>query len=88
MESETPPQASPPPRSDDPEVSSQRISPGSGEVWEGTKTTLEDNALAAENMRGATLMETGDGGPELSDLWPDIVPETPTALEPNQQPPL
>ena len=76
MESETPPQASPPPRADDTEVSSQRISLGSGEVREGTKTAPEDNALAAENMRGATFMETGDGGPGLSDPRLDTVPES------------
>nr|XP_020184749.1 histone acetyltransferase KAT6B-like [Aegilops tauschii subsp. strangulata] len=87
MESETPPQASPPPRADDTEVLSQRISPGSGEVREGTKTAPGDNGLAAENMGGATLMEIGDEGHELSNLRPDTVPETSTAPEPNQQPP-
>ena len=81
MESETPPQASPPPRADDTEESSQRISPGFGEVREGTKTVQEDNALVAENMRGATLMETGDGAPGSSDPQPDTVPDTQTALE-------
>ena len=57
-----PPQASSPPRADDTEVSSQRISPGFEEVRGRTKTVPEDNTLAAENMRGVTLMETGDGG--------------------------
>ena len=87
MESETPSQASPPPRADDTDVSSQRISLGFGEVRERTKTAPEDNTSAAENMRGTTLMETSDGGLGSSDPRPDTAPEIQTAPESNQQPP-
>ena len=84
MESETPPQASPPPRADDPEVSSLGISSGSREVRERTNAAPE----AAENMGGATPMETGHGGPGSSDPQPDTVLETHTVLESDRQPPL
>lgn len=53
----------------------------------GTKTAPEYNALADKNMRGATLMETGVGGPGSSNPRPDTVPETQMALDSNQQPP-
>ena len=50
MESESPPQASPPTATDDTEVLSHRASPGRGAVRETAKTAPEGNALAAENM--------------------------------------
>ena len=84
MESQTPPQASPPPRAEDTEVSSQRISPGSGEVRERTNAAPE----AVDNMKGATPMETGHGGPGSSDPELDIIPETQTVPESDRQPPL
>mgnify|MGYP006973728365 CR=1 FL=1 len=84
MESETPPRASSPPRVEDPEVSSQRVSPGSGEVRERTNAAPE----AADKMEGATPMETGHGGPGSSDPQLDIIPETQTVPESDRQPPL
>ena len=84
MESETPPQASPPPRADDPEVSSQRVSPAPGEV----RGTINAAPKAAKDMGGATPMETGHGGPGSSDPQPDTVPETHMVPESDRQPPL
>ena len=83
MESETPPQASPPPRADDTEVSSQRISQDFREVRERTKMAPEDKTLAAENMGGATLMVTDDRGLGSSDPRPDTVLEIEMAPELN-----
>ena len=79
-----PPRASLPPRADNPEVSSQRVSPGSGEVRGMTNAALE----VAEDMGGATPMENGHGGPGSLDPQPDTVPETHTVLESDWQPPL
>ena len=84
MESKTPPQASSPPRVDDIEVSSRRISSSFGEVQKRTKAVPE----AVENMGGKTPMETGNEGPESSDPRPDTVLETQTVPESGQQPPL
>ena len=75
MESETPPQASPPPRADDTDVSSQRISPGFGEVRERTKTVPEDNTLAAENMGAQPSWRPATGvldHPTPADTAPEI----------------
>ena len=47
----------------------------------------EDNALAPEDRRGATLTETGDRGLGSSDPQPDTVPEIQTTPEWNQHPP-
>ena len=62
VESEMPPRASPPHAVDYTEVLYQRTSPGQEEVREVVKTAPEGNALAAENMREPTPMETDDGG--------------------------
>ena len=62
VESETPPRASPPTATDNTEVLSRRASPGHGEVTEAANTAPEGEALAAENMGGATPMETDAGG--------------------------
>ena len=64
VESEMPPRASLPTTTDDIEVLSRRASLGHGEAREAAKTTPEGNASAAENMGGATPMETKDGGPD------------------------
>ena len=84
MESETPPRASLPPRADDLEVSSQRVSPAPGEV----RGTINAAPEATEDMGGATPTETGHGGPGSSDPQPDTVLETHTVLESDRQPPL
>ena len=76
-----PPQVSSPPKADDPEVSSQRASLDSGEVRRTTNAAPE----AAEDMAGATPMETGRGGPWSSDPQSDVVPETHTIPELDQK---
>ena len=65
MESETPPQVSSPPRADDIEVSSQRISPDRREVQGTISTAPEVNTSAVGDTGGATPVKTGDGGPGL-----------------------
>ena len=67
---------------------SQRASPGHGEVREAAKTAPEGNALAAENMGGATPMVTDGGGPDQSGPQPNIISEAHMAPESSEQPPL
>ena len=88
VESEMPPRASPPPTADDTEVLSQRTSPGQGEVRKAAEMVPEGKASAAENMGGTTPMETRDGGPDQSGPQPNTTPETHTALESSELPPL
>ena len=54
---------------------------------EAAKTAPEGNALAAENMGGATPMATDGGGPDQSGPQPNTTPDTQVALEPNKRPP-
>ena len=77
MESETPPRASSPPRANDLEVSSQRVSPGSREVRGMTDAAPK----AAEDMGGVNPMETGHGGPRSPVPQPDTVSKTHTVPE-------
>ena len=76
MESETPPQASSPPRADDLEVSSWRVSLDRQEVRGMIKTAPEGNTSAVKGTGGTTPVGTGKGGPELSGLQPNTAPET------------
>ena len=65
MESEMPLQVSSPPRADDIEVSSQRISPDRREVLGTINMAPEGNTSAVEDMGDATPVKTEDGGPRL-----------------------
>ena len=70
-----PPQVSSPPRVDDIEVSSQRISPDHREVQGTINTTPDGNTSAVEDTGDATPVKTGDGGLGL------FCPQPNTALE-------
>ena len=86
MESESPPQISPPTAMDNIEVLSQRTSPGHGEVQEAVKVAAEGNTSIDKERGKSTPMETRDGGHAQFGPQPNIIPETHTALESNQQP--
>ena len=75
MESETPPQASSPPRADDIEVSSRRASPDRREVQGTIYMAPEGNASVVEGIGGAAPVKTNDGGLGL------FGPQQNTALE-------
>ena len=87
MESESPPQTSPPTATDNTEVLSQRASLGHGEVQEAVKVAAEGNTSIAEERGKSTPMETGDGGNAQFGPQPNIIPETHTAPESGEQPP-
>ena len=65
MESETPPPVSPPPGADDPEVSSQRISPD--------PQRPEGNSTAAQSPEYSAPKENNRKGPGLSGIQPDTL---------------
>ena len=65
MESKTPPPASPPHEADDPEVSSQRISPN--------PQRLEGNSSAARSPEFSAPKETNRKSPGLSDVQSDTL---------------
>ena len=75
MESDSPPPASSPTVADNTEVSSQRTVPEQGEVPE-----------AAKNMGEPTPMETGDSGHVQFGPQPNVIPETYTVSESEEQP--
>ena len=68
MESELPPQASSPNRTDDFEVSSRRISPNQQVVRGTMKTKPEGDPSAVQGPRHAAPSGTNNKGPELSGL--------------------
>ena len=71
MESETPPQISPPNRADDPKVSSRRISLDQQLVRGTMKTRPEGDTSAVQGLGCAAPMETNNKGPGISDLQPE-----------------
>ena len=77
MERESPPPASSPTAADNTKVLSRRTRPGQGEVQE-----------AAKNMGEPTPMETGDGGHVQFGPQPNVILETHTVLESEEQPSL
>ena len=73
MESESPPQASPPIAKDNTEVLSRRI-PGQGEAQEAVPVVPKGKTPVTEHMGGHTPMDTDDGGhiqfgPSRIPLW-------------------
>ena len=68
MESEKPPQISPPNRADDLEVSSGRISRDEQAVRGTMKTRPEGDTLAIQGPGCAAPMGTNNKGPRLSNL--------------------
>ena len=76
---------SPPTTKDNTEVLSQRTSPGHGEVWEAVKLAAEGNTSVAEERGKSTSMETGNGGNAQFGPQPNIILETHTAPESDQQ---
>ena len=76
MESESPPQISPPIGQDNTEVLS----------WEVVKVAAEGNTSVAEERGKSTPMETSDGGHAQFGPHPNIIPETHKAPESDCQP--
>nr|XP_040251763.1 myosin heavy chain-like [Aegilops tauschii subsp. strangulata] len=58
-----------------------------GEVWEAAKTAPKGDTPTAKNMGEPTSMETGDGGHVQFGPQPNVIPETHTAPESDEQPP-
>nr|XP_020189043.1 uncharacterized protein LOC109774690 [Aegilops tauschii subsp. strangulata] len=88
MESESPPPASSPTAVDNTEVSSQRTLPEQGEVPETAKTVPKADTSASKSMGEPTPMETGDGGQVQFGPQPNVIPETYTVPEIEEQPSL
>ena len=88
VESETPPQASPPHAADDTEVLSQRTSLGQGEVRRAAETKPEGNTSAAGNMGGIIPMETDGGGLDQSGPQPNTAPEPLVVPDSVRRPPV
>ena len=76
MESESPPQISPPTAQDNIEVLSR----------EAVKVAAEGNTSVAEERGKSTPTETGDGGDAQFGPQPNIIPKTNTAPESKQPP--